>query len=257
MCATAVHPEDRIEIFCVPAQAARKVAESLGPDFVEYDASTNTLMMPALLNDVSWEQYELLLEKLPDHRMRHTYDRGTLEMMSPSQRHESIKRMIGRLIEMLTLELDIPIKSVGSTTQRRTAIRRGLEPDESYYIANEPSMRGKFDYDPDHDPPPDLVVEVDVRRPAIKRMAVYAALGVPEIWRHDGKSKLSFHQLVAGKYKPVEQSAAFPFLSPDDISRFIDQMYELDENSLVRAFLTRALAKHAKRSHASKKKKGS
>lgn len=255
MCATAVHPEVRVEIFCVPASAARKVAESLGPDVVEYDARAGTLLMPALMHDVSWEQYESLLETLPDHRMRHTYDRGTLEMMSPLQRHESIKRMIGRLIETLAYELDLPIKSVGSTTQRRKSVRRGLEPDESYYVAHERAVRGKLDYDPDRDPPPDLVIEVDVRRPAVERMAVYAALGIPEIWRHDGKRKLSFHRLADGKYETIERSDAFAYLAPDDISAFIDQMGETDENSIVRAFVKHALAKKVERRSPRKKKR--
>ena len=255
MCATAVHPEVRVEIFCVPPQAARKVAESLGSGVVEYDAQTGTLLIPALMHDVSWEQYELLLETLPDHRMRHTYDQGTLEMMSPLQRHESIKGMIGRLIETLAYELDLPIKSVGSTTQRRKAVRRGLEPDESYYVAHESLMRGRLDYDPDRDPPPDLVVEVDLRRPAVERMTIYAALGVPEIWRHDGKSKLFFYRLTSGKYESIEHSDAFEFLAPDDVSAFIDQMGELDENSIVRSFVKRALAKKAERRNPRKKKR--
>ena len=255
MCATAVRSKDRVEIFCVPAQAARKVAESLGSGVVEYDPQTGTLLMPTLMHDVSWELYELLLDTLPDHRMRHTYDRGTLEMMSPLQRHESIKRMIGRLIETLAYELDLPIKSVGSTTQHRKSVRRGLEPDESYYVANERAVRGKLDYDSDRDPPPDLVIEVDVRRPAVERMAVYAALGIPEIWRHDGNRKLSFHRLASGKYELIERSDAFPYLAPDDISAFIDQMGELDENSIVRSFVKHALAKKAEHRSPRKKKR--
>lgn len=257
MCATAVHPEDRVQIVCVPADAARKVSESLGRDVVEYDAATNTLLMPALLSDVSWEQYESLLESLPEHRLRHTYDRGTLEQATRYRRHQMVKGLIGRFVEMLTYELEIPIKSTGSATLYRASVQRGLDPDESYYLANERIMRGRFDYDPDLDPPPDLVIEVDVERAAIERMPVFAALGIPEVWRHDGESKFSFHRLADGEYRTNASSVAFPYLAPEDVSQVVDQLYELDENSLVRAFLIRALAKHAKRPHASKKKKGS
>lgn len=255
MCATAVHPEVRVEIFCVPASAARKVAESLGPGIVEYNARAGTLLMPALMHDVSWEQYESLLETLPDHRMRHTYDRGALELMKPSGRQVYIACLSGRFIETLTYEMNLPIKTVGSATLFKESACRGLEPDESYYIAHERAVRGKLDYDPERDPPPDLVIEVDVRRPAVERMAVYAALGIPEIWRHDGKRKLSFHRLADGKYETIERSAAFPYLAPDDISAYIDQMGELDENSIVRAFVKHALAKKAERRSPRKEKR--
>ena len=254
MCATAVHPEQRVEVFCVPTSAYRKIAAPFGRGVVEYDAQAETMLLPALMNDVSWEQYETLLETLSDHRMWHTYDQGTLEMMSSSPRHERIKIIIARLIEMLTLEFDISIKSVGSTTLRRAASSRGLEPHESYFIAHEALMRGKRDYDLDRDPPPDLVVEVDIQSAVIDRMPVFAALGVPEIWRHDGESNLSFHRLTRGEYESIERSEAFPFLAPDDVSRFVDQRQELDENSLVRSFLNWVRAKQAKRPQAPKKK---
>lgn len=254
MCPTAVHPDDHVEIFCVPASAARRVAEQLGRGVVEYDARTGTLLMPALTNDVSWEQYEMLLEMLPDHRMRHTYDRGALELMKPSGRQVYIACLIGRFIETLTYEMNLPIKSVGCATLFNNSVRRGLEPDESYYIANERAVRGKLEYDPVRDPPPDLVIEVDVRRPGVERMAVYAALGLPEIWRHDGERKLSFHRLAGGKYESIERSDAFPYLAPGDISAYIDQMGELDENSIVRAFVKHALAKKAA-CHGPQKKK--
>ena len=255
MCATAVHPEVRVEIFCVPASAARKVAGSLGREVVEYHARTGTLLMPALTNDVSWEQYKMLLETLPDHRMRHTYDRGALELMKPSGRQAYIACLVGRLIETFAYKLNLPILSAGSATLYRKSVLRGLEPDESYYIAHERDVRGKLDYDPDRDPPPDLVIEVDVRRPAVERMAVYAALGVPEIWRHDGERKLSFHRLAGGKYEAIEHSDAFPYLAPDDISAYLDQMGELDENSIVRAFVKHALAKKAERGGPRKKRR--
>ena len=108
----------------MPASAYRKIAKSFGRGVVEYDARTETLLLPARMNDVSWEQYELLLETLQDHRLRHAYDRGTLEMMSPSTSHEWIKKFLARLIEAMSFTLSIPIKSAGSTTRRSKAAKR-------------------------------------------------------------------------------------------------------------------------------------
>jgi Uma2 family endonuclease len=78
-----------------------------------------------LLENVSWETYERLLRHI-----RMTYDNGDLEIMTLSFGHENTDTLIGRFIETLTLELDIPMRSGGSTTLRRKLKRKGLEPDE-------------------------------------------------------------------------------------------------------------------------------
>jgi Uma2 family endonuclease len=264
MCATAIQSDERVEVFFVPASAYRKIAKSFGRGVIEYDARTETLLLPARMNDVSWEQYELLLETLQDHRLRHAYDRGTLEMMSPSTSHEWIKKFLARLIEAMSFTLSIPIKSAGSTTRRSKAPQKGLEPDESYYIANERLMRDRFDDVPDRDPPPDLAIEVDVRRAAARRQSIYASLGVCELWQHDGKELRFFRLAANGKYERIAKSLSFPFLEPRDFDRFIELRGTLEENELVGAFLDLARAKFAKTSasratkkKSAKKKKGS
>ncbi len=99
-----------------------------------------------VLYDVSWEFYERFLEELNDRPIRLTYDRGALEIISPARSHEYWKRMIARLIDMLTLVLGIPVASGGSTTFRHRALERGLEPDECYWIANEARLRRFADW---------------------------------------------------------------------------------------------------------------
>ena len=191
-----------------------------------------------VLHDIPWDAYEGILTALGDRSLRHTYDRGDLEMMSPLQEHDWVKRIIGRLIESTALELNIPIKSVGSTTCRREDVGRGVEPDESYYIANEPVVRGRDRRDPAKDPPPDLAVEIDVTRSSLDRMGVYAILGVPEIWRFDGTAITFYRRNDAGQYDQTERSCAFPFLRSADVTRFLDRRSCEDETTLVRAFAT-------------------
>ena len=100
-----------------------------------------------LLSGISWATYESLLADTQNHGTRFTYDRGYLEMMSPSREHERLKRLIGRLIETMTEALAIPISSAGSTTLKAQWKERGLEADESYYVANEPRVRGRDEID--------------------------------------------------------------------------------------------------------------
>jgi Uma2 family endonuclease len=169
-------------------------------------------------------------------RLRITYDRGSLEIMTLSPEHECYKKLLGRLIEALTEELGLPLASFGSMTCKRRRRQRGLEPDESYWIASEPLVHGKVTIDLRVDPPPDLAVEIDITHSSLDRMAVYAALGVREVWRFDGKV-LSFQVLQAiGKYTSSQTSCAFPRLTVADISQFLALRGQMDENALLRQF---------------------
>jgi Uma2 family endonuclease len=192
---------------------------------------------PAVLHDVSWEFYEQALREVGDQHIFLTYDRGELEIMAPSSYHEIYKKLIARFIEILTLELDIPIASAGSTTFRRKDLKRGLEPDECYYVQNEARMRrprGKLDLK--RDPAPDLVIEMEYTRHTIDRLGIYAALRVPEVWRYD-LSRLTVMLLQKdGSYAESENSAAFPFLPMADFARFLARQGSTDETTLVREF---------------------
>ena len=189
-----------------------------------------------LLYNVPWSTYEVLLSDLDPRGTRLTYDRGNLEIMSPSREHERLKTLIGRMIETMTVEWNIPISSGGSTTMKSEMKKRGLEPDECYYVANESRMRGTDDFDIKVDPPPDLVVEVDITRSSLNRMDLYAAFGVPEVWRYDGTALHVAQLQPDGTYAPQKQSPSFPFLPLNEIPRFLDRRNAMDETSWVRSF---------------------
>lgn len=188
------------------------------------------------LPGVSWQFYEACLAEIGDRPIRLSYHRGNLEMMSPSREHERCKRLLGRMIEVLTEELDVPMQSSGSTTWRREHLDSGLEPDECYYIQNEPRVRGRDELDLAVDPPPDLAVEVEISRCAVDRMAIYAGLGVPEVWRYDG-ARLRVCQLDENQqYQTRRRSVALPFLPPEEVERFLARRNDTDETTWVRSF---------------------
>lgn len=188
-----------------------------------------------LLHGVSWATYEALLADIGDRPIRLTYDQGDLEIMSPSDEHERIKKLVGRMVEAMTEELEIPIRSAGSTTLRRQLKKRGLEPDECYYVANEIVMRGRDTIDLDEDPPPDLAIEVDVSHSCLDRLSIYAAIGIPEIWRLEN-DQLQVYSLVDGRYSVVPQSPSFPFLPMAEFNRILGQRNATDETSWIRSF---------------------
>jgi Uma2 family endonuclease len=190
-----------------------------------------------VLEDIDWQTYTRLLRAFAERPgVRLTYDRGVLEIMSPLHEHESDADLLGRFVVVLTEELGLPIKAGRSTTLRRRRRRRGLEPDHSWWIANEPQVRGKRRISLRVDPPPDLAVEVDVASSSLRRLSIYAALGVPEVWRLDDQG-LTFHVLQPdGRYVAGTHSRAFPFVAPADLMAFLPLRASLDENAVVRQF---------------------
>jgi Uma2 family endonuclease len=192
-----------------------------------------------ILYGVSWQEYSRMLRALAERpSLRLTYDRGALELMTLSLEHESLVRFFSLLILALTLELGLPLKGGGSTTFRRQRQRRGLEPDECYWIASEPLVRGKAKLDLRRDPPPDLALEVDISYSTLDRMEIYAALGVPEVWRYDGRA-LTFYALGADKrYTAVPQSRGLAQVQVADVNALLALRDTMDENALFRHFQT-------------------
>jgi Uma2 family endonuclease len=193
-----------------------------------------------VLHGVDWRTYSQLLRAFAERpSVRLTYDRGVLEIMSPLLEHDTDGRLLARFVTTLTEELGLPVLSAGSTTFRRRKRRRGLEADESFWIANEPQVRGKRRIDLRVDPPPDLAIEVDVARSSLNRMSIYAALGVPEVWRLEAPQTLTFNVLQpAGAYAAAAHSLSFPMIAPADLVNFLLLRDQAEENAIVRQFRT-------------------
>jgi Uma2 family endonuclease len=188
-----------------------------------------------VLDGVSWEAYEQLLRDLGNRPIRVTYDRGKLEIMAPLINHERWKSRYGRLIEVMCEELDLDVEMAGSTTFRREDLDRGLEPDECYYLQHADAVRGKNELDLTVDPPPDLVIEVDITHKSVPKEPIYAALGAPELWRFDGK-KLTVLRLRKGKYHPAASSGVFPFLPLERFQEFAVRLASERQPKVLREF---------------------
>jgi Uma2 family endonuclease len=176
-----------------------------------------------VLNNVSWATYEALLSDHLDKSVpRFTYDRGVLEIMSPSPEHEKTNRTISLFVEVLAEEMDIDVENLGSTTFKREDLLRGFEPDSCFYIQSAELVRGKSEIDLTTDPPPDLVIEIDITSPSLDKFPLYAQVGVPEIWRYTGERIIIF-TLEGGDYVERDESKALSLVAIADLSRFIEQ----------------------------------
>ncbi len=200
-----------------------------------------------VLYDVSWEEYCNILAGRGDHRFYHTYDNRVLEIMTVSRTHEWEKKLLGMLVEGIALATEVDICCLGSSTHQREDLLKGLEPDECYYIANEPVIRSKVEnIDLQIDPPPDLVIEIDVSNSSIPRLPIYAALGVPELWRY-AKRQVSIFSLDSDcKYQTVSNSTAFPFITADKLSEFMQESTSEADSRRVRRFVAWAVEQSEK-----------
>lgn len=175
-----------------------------------------------ILSNVSWKTYTQIVEETMDkiRNPRFYFDEGNLLIMSVSSEHEGVKDSIVYLINILTEEFQVNARSLGSTTYLKDDIEKGFEPDSCFYFENEPKIRGVKRMDMNVYPAPDLIIEVDITSLSTFRQKIFAAFGVPEIWRFDGE-KIEILKLEEGKYLPIENSLALPPVTPEKLTEFI------------------------------------
>lgn len=188
-----------------------------------------------VLRDVNWQQFEDILEELGDHRgSRLAYFKETLEIVSPLPKHEQAKVVIADLLKILLDELDMDWEPLGSTTFKRQEMQAGIEPDDCFYIQNHALMIGRSRIDLNVDPPPDLVLEIDVTSKT--QLSAYEALRVPEIWRYE-KGKLQISVLRDGQYVESPASLTFPnFPVIKGISQFLEMSQTAGTRPALKAF---------------------
>ena len=189
-----------------------------------------------VLPNISWETLEALLRETgADRGWRFAYDGSTLELMTTLFEHENPKIQFDRLIFALAEELDIEIKSAGSTTLKRQIANRGIEPDNCYYIQNELAVRGKQKLNLETDPPPDLAIEIDITSKSEIKKNSYEALGVPELWIYDGRS-LQINVLQNRQYVATNRSQIFPVSIVEAIPQYVMQSKVDGRNAAIKAF---------------------
>lgn len=170
-----------------------------------------------LFHSLTWQRYQTLRETLcrdrgtsplENRNLRFTYLQGKLEVTIPLEIHEFSARLIEKFIWILVVEFGMKVKTMGSITLDREVLERSAEPDNAYYIQNQALVAGR-DVDLDQDPPPDLIVEVDITHTDIDKLRLYAVMGVPEFWLYNGDS-WRIYRLQNEKYQEAEVSPTFP-----------------------------------------------
>ena len=189
------------------------------------------------IKDISWQGFEGILEGLGESSSKRiSYSNGMLEITSPLFEHEDDKGIISDLVKVLLEELDIEFRDAGSTTLKNEEMGRAVEPDSSFYIANEGAVRGKKRIDLTTDPPPDLAIEIDIT--SRTKLKNYEALGVSEVWGYDGGDRLQINVLEEGEY--VESEVSYNFRNLPELKGAIASHLQgskvIGRNATMRAF---------------------
>jgi Uma2 family endonuclease len=154
---------------------------------------------------ITWQQFKLIQSGFGDTRnVRLFYYNNTVEIIMPGREHEFFSRLIGFLLGLFCLESGIEFEPLGSTTQEQEG-EASAEPDESYcFGASKPA--------------PDLVIEVIFTSGSIKKLNLYRALNIPEVWFwEDGV--FSLYRLQESEYERINQSK-IPELAALDMELF-------------------------------------
>jgi Uma2 family endonuclease len=203
----------------------------------EHQAMATVVSLPeqkVILSNVSWETYHrLLVEHDEQGNTRFNYDRGVLEIMVLSAEHERLKHTLATLVELLAGELGIDVDGVGSTTFRREDLARGFEADAAFYAQNAAAVADKTRIDLTEDPPPDLVIEIDVTSPSLDKFPIFATLGVPEVWRCEG-ARVTIFKLEAGQYVESNTSLMLVGVTSDGLSQLLEASQEMKRTAWLR-----------------------
>lgn len=207
-----------------PAADHRDLIQKLPPDAT------------LVLRNVAWGEYEELLDAVGQAGgLRISYDQGTLQIMTLSAKHEKYCRLLEKMIGLLSIRLRIRILSFGSATMKKQRKEKGSEPDACFYVQSAHLIGKKEDIDFNADPPPDIVVEIDINHDSESKLSIYAALGVPEVWRYDGH-QMRIYQLKDAEYFDSKSSLALPVLTAGVLTNFLTRSQQEDQYETLVAF---------------------
>ena len=186
-----------------------------------------------IIHGASWETYESLMKDLENRNSpRLAFDAGVLEIMTTSSEHEGCNRILSSIVEITLEEMGMDFMNLGQTTFKRDDLKKGFEPDSCFYIQSVRKIRGKKRIDMKFDPPPDLLIEVDLSSGSLNKFRIYAAIGVPEVWRYE--DSLEIWLLEKDRYVKAETSIALPVVTPKFISGLVEISKTLEKPQWIR-----------------------
>lgn len=159
---------------------------------------------------IGWEGYLAFDKALGADRPgpRFYYLAGDLEIMSTSEHHEKIKKLVADLLAVFFEHTDIEIFPRGQATMR-VLQEAGAEPDESWCLGENKQW-------------PDLVLEIALTSGGLPKLELYRRFAVPEVWIWRSNA-LEIHVLRADNtaYERAAASRVLPTLPVELLERCV------------------------------------
>jgi Uma2 family endonuclease len=189
-----------------------------------------------ILRNISWETYQRLLkERGRDTQPRYNYHLGRLEISVPSSEREWIKQSIDALVSAVAAGLGRRVEACERVTFQAEDLDSGFEPDACFYIENAGVIRARKKVDLTEDPVPDLAIEIDLGAPSLRKLPIFATLGVSEVWRYSADG-LTIHKLAGDDYHELPSSEVLPGTARVTLTQLITDRRQMDYNDwLVKA----------------------
>lgn len=195
---------------------------------------SNSPDQASVLRGVTWDEYVRFRDDPANHGSRMTFDRGALEVMTLSYAHELISLLIHNFITLWSLHRQLEVQPAGSMTLRSQLLEQGLEGDQSYYIQQASRVLRQAAIDT-QELPPDWVIEVNHPRASLRKMPIYANLGVAEVWRWRSEC-LTVLGLESGQYVEMAQSLALAGFPLDQLRGALTKRNEVSQTALLQEF---------------------
>ncbi len=187
-----------------------------------------------ILHNISWETYEKILAEHDEVSNPHfAFCDGELEIMVLGYPHETFKTKLSELTTEIARILEIDYETAGSTTFRREKKQKGFEGDASYYFKNADIVRSKKVIDLNVDPPPELIIEIDITHGSLPKFPIFSALGIEEIWRFDGEDVM-FYRLENENYKQVAESVCLSGVKSENVTELLFAAEELKRSDWLK-----------------------
>lgn len=166
----------------------------------------------------TWQDYCALCDSRGDGSIpRIKFRNGEILLMSPLPRHGREANILADVVKILLDSEKRNYEAFTPITMDSPEVG-GIEPDYCFYIDNWQAAVGKDRINWQIDPPPDLVIEIDVT--TYTAAEDYAPYGVPEVWLFK-KSGLKIYALQGETYEQQASSRYFPTV---DMPRLIAQV---------------------------------
>jgi len=187
-----------------------------------------------ILHGISWETYEKILAEHNEVSNPHfAYCDGELEIAGLGYKDEKTKQLLFELVVEIARILEVDYEGAASTTFRKEKKKKGFERDATFYFKNVAVIRGKSDINLSIDPPPELVIEVDITHGSLPKFPIFSALGIEEIWRFDGEG-MKFYRLQGEAYEEVTESVCLRGVKSETVTELLFAAEEMKRSEWLK-----------------------